>query len=473
MPQTIVPVILSGGSGQRLWPISRELYPKQLISLVSERSLLQETASRLKGNPFAAPVIVCNDDHRFLIAEQLREAGIEAGSIILEPSRRNTAPAAALAALILLREDPDTLMLLAPSDHVIAEPGAFLDAVGVAEKAAEMGRLVTFGINPDHPATGYGYIQKGGDVEGVEGCFAINRFAEKPDAATAKGYLSSGDYFWNSGIFLFSAGRYIETLEDLRPDMVQACRKAVADGREDLDFFRPDEAAFNGCPADSIDYAVMENTKAGAVVPVTMGWSDVGSWASLWDIGEKDSDGNVKTGDVVAENVKDSYLRSDGPLLAAIGLENAVVVATGDAVLVAAKDSVEGLKSIVDALKENGRTEYLSHPRVYRPWGWYQTLETGDRYQVKHLMVKPGHGLSLQSHKHRTEHWTVVAGSAQVTRDDEVVTLGIDQSTYIPIGTKHRLENPGNDPLSVIEVQSGNYLGEDDIVRFDDDYGRG
>ncbi len=472
MPKTVVPVILSGGSGQRLWPLSRELYPKQLIDLVSERSLLQETAKRLNGGPFADPVIVCNDCHRFIVAEQLLGVGIRAQAIILEPDRRNTAPAAALAALYLLRRDPDAVMLVAPSDHIIAEPKAFLDAVAVAVRAAEKGRLVTFGIDPDHPATGYGYIRKGNGVEGVDGCFAIDRFTEKPDAATAEGYIADGNYFWNGGIFLLEAATYIETLESLRPDMAQACRKAVEDGRDDLDFFRPGEAAFKACPADSIDYAVMENTTSGAVVPVHMGWNDVGSWASLWAIGDKDSDGNVKAGDIVTDNVKDSYLRTDGPLLAAIGLENVIVVATGDAVLVGTRDSVEGLKSVVDALKDAGRTETLTHLRVYRPWGWYQTLETGERHQVKHLMVKPGHGISLQAHKHRAEHWTVVAGTARVTRDDEVITLGIDQSTYIPIGAKHRLENPGTEPLSVIEVQSGNYLGEDDIVRFDDKYGR-
>ena len=472
MPKTVVPVILSGGSGQRLWPISRELYPKQLINLVSDRSLLQETAQRLNGGPFADPVIVCNDSHRFIVAEQLRAVDIRAQAIVLEPSRRNTAPAAALAAHFLLRQDPDAVMLLAPSDHVITKPEEFWNAVAVAAKAAEKGKLVTLGINPDRPATGYGYIRKGDGVEGIEGCFAIDRFVEKPDVAAAEKYIAEGNYFWNGGIFLFSAATYIETLEVLRPDMVEACRKAIEDGGNDLEFFRPDEAAFNACPTESIDYAVMENTTSGAVVPVDMGWSDVGSWASLWRIGDKDSDGNVKAGDVVTENVKDSYLRTDGPLLAAIGLENVIVVATGDAVLVGTKDSVEGLKSVVDALKNAGRPETLSHPRVYRPWGWYKTLETGERHQVKHLMVKPGHGISLQAHKHRAEHWTVVAGTARVTRDDEVVTLEIDQSAYIPIGTKHRLENPGPEPLSVIEVQSGNYLGEDDIVRFDDKYGR-
>ncbi len=487
MSQSIVPVILSGGSGQRLWPISRELHPKQFINLMSGRSMLQETAARLSGALFSAPMVVGNDNHRFLVAEHLREAGIEPDAIILEPSRRNTAPAAALAALVLMRSDPDAMMLLASSDHAIAKPEAFLAAVSIAAEAAAMGKLVTFGITPDRPATGYGYIHKGDAVDGVDGCFTINRFAEKPDAAKAEQYIAEGDYFWNSGIFLFAAATYIETLERLRPDMVSACRKAVNEGQDDLDFFRPDTGAFESCEAESIDYAVMENTTAGAVVPVDMGWHDVGSWQSLWVISEKDDDANVTAGDVVSENVRGSYLRSEGPLIAAIGLENIAVVATADAVLVGALDAIETIKPVVEAMKEEamkggaikggaikggGRTEFLSHPRIYRPWGWFQTLDHGERHQVKHLMVKPGHGISLQAHQRRAEHWTVVAGTAQVTRDDETVTLGIDQSTYIPLGAKHRLENPGPEPLSVIEVQSGDYLGEDDIVRFEDKYGR-
>ena len=468
----IVPVILSGGSGQRLWPVSRELHPKQFINLMSAQSMLQETAQRLGGAPFSAPIVVCNDNHRFLFAEHLRDAGVEPDAIILEPSRRNTAPAAALAALILMRSDPDVVMLLAPSDHVIAKPEAFLAAIPIAAEAAAMGKLVTFGITPDRPAAGYGYIQKGDAIDGIDGCFTINRFAEKPDAAAAEKYAAEGNYYWNGGIFLFSAATYIETLERFRPDMVSACRKAVDDGRDDLHFFRPDTAAFESCKGESIDYAVMENTASGAVVPVDMDWHDVGSWESLWVISEKDADGNVTVGDVLSEDVKGSYLRSEGPLIAAIGLENIAVIATADAVLVGARDATENIKPVVEAMKDDGRTEFLSHPRIYRPWGWFQTLDQGERHQVKHLMVKPGHGISLQAHKHRAEHWTVVAGTARVTRDDEVIILEIDQSTYIPLGAKHRLENPGPDPLSVIEVQSGDYLGEDDIVRFEDKYGR-
>lgn len=468
----IVPVILSGGFGQRLWPLSREHYPKQLIGLVSDLSMLQETAKRLRDSRFADPLVICNDEHRFIVAEQLRDAGIETQAIVLEPAGRNTAPAAALAALIIADDDPDSMMLVAPSDHVIQNPDRFLSAVDDAATAAGGGMLVTFGITPDRPATGYGYIKKGQAIDGVEGCFAIEIFTEKPDAETAAGYLSAGGYFWNSGIFVFSAQLYIETLQRLRPEMVEACRKAIDNGRDDLDFFRPDEAAFGACPAESIDYAVMEHATNGAVIPVDMDWHDVGSWASLWEIAEKDANGNVLIGDVIANDVDESYLRSDGPFVSVIGLEKIIVVATGNVVLVVSKDKVENIKAVVEGLKDEGRTEVLSHPRVYRPWGWYQTLDMGERFQVKHLMVKPGAGLSLQAHEHRAEHWVVVAGTAQVTRDDEIITLGENESTYLPAGTKHRLENQGAEPLSVIEVQSGSYLGEDDIVRFDDRYGR-
>ena len=434
--------------------------------------MLQETAKRLGGPTFGPPLVVCNDEHRFIVAEQLRDAGIETQAIVLEPQQRNTAPAAALAALILERRDPETVMLLAPSDHVIANQEAFLSAVRTGAEAARAGRLVTFGITPDHSATSYGYIKKGKAIDGIEGCFAIERFTEKPNAETAAGFLSAEGYFWNSGIFVFSAALYIETLQRLRPDMVEACRKAVDNGRDDLDFFRPDGVAFGTCPVESIDFAVMEHANNGGIIPVDMGWRDIGSWAALWELGDKDDDGNVRIGDVVAKNVRDSYLRSDGPMIAAIGLKDVAIVATGDVVLVVSKDAVDSIKAVVEELKDAGRTEVLSHLRVYRPWGWYQTLDLGERFQVKHLMIKPGAGLSLQVHKHRAEHWVVVAGTAKVTRGDEIITLGEDESTYLPAGTKHRLENEGAEPLSVIEVQSGSYLGEDDIVRFDDRYGR-
>ncbi|MBT3305292.1 MAG: mannose-1-phosphate guanylyltransferase/mannose-6-phosphate isomerase [Alphaproteobacteria bacterium] len=473
MSKTIVPVILSGGSGQRLWPLSREMYPKQLINILSDRSLLQETAIRLGGTDFAPPMIVCNDSHRFIVAEQLREVGAQPGPIVLEPCRRNTAPAAALAALILLTQDPDAVMLLAPSDHAIGNEQAFAAAVATGLSAAAQGKLVTFGIKPDRPATGYGYIQQGGAISEAKGCFVIDSFTEKPDAATAEQYIEQGDYFWNGGIFLFSAATFIRTLEGLRPDMVAACRKAIDGASTDLDFFRPDETAFEACPSESIDVAVMEHTPDGAVVPVDMDWHDVGSWAALWEISDQDADANVLIGDVIAQDAKGSYLRSDGPLLTAVGVENMVIVATDDAVLVGDRGASEEIRSLVETLKQKGRTEYSTHPRVYRPWGWFQTLDQGERYQVKHLMLKPGQQISLQSHKHRAEHWTVVAGTARVTRDDETITLETDQSTYIPLGAKHRLENPGEEALRVIEVQSGSYLGEDDIVRFEDRYGRG
>ncbi|MEE3052067.1 MAG: mannose-1-phosphate guanylyltransferase/mannose-6-phosphate isomerase [Pseudomonadota bacterium] len=469
---SIVPVILSGGSGQRLWPVSREHYPKQLINLVSNRSMLQETAERLSDGRFADPLVICNDEHRFIIAEQLREIGVTPESIILEPIGRNTAPAAALAALVLAEKNPDAIMLLAPSDHVIEDRDRFLSALDVAVPAAEKGMLVTFGVTPDHPATGYGYIKKSGALDGAEGCFAIDHFAEKPDAETAEQYHSAGTYLWNSGIFLFAAARYIEILEDRRPDIVSQCRRAVEGGREDLDFVPPDERSFEAGPADSIDYALMEGTTAGAVVPVDMGWNDLGSWAALWRLGEKDSNGNVRVGDVITKNVKGSYLRSDGPLVAAVGLKDVLVIATGDAVLVVSKNAVEDVRAVIEILKTEGRTEHLAHSRVYRPWGWYQTLDLGDRFQVKHLMVKASHGLSLQTHKHRAEHWVVVAGTARVTRGDEVITLNENESVFLPAGIKHRLENRAAKPLSVIEVQSGSYLGEDDIVRFEDEYGR-
>ena len=441
--------------------------------MVSGESLLQDTARRFKGDRFGPPLVVCNDAHRFIIAEQLREIGVTPRAIVLEPAGRNTAPAAALAALILERDGPDRVMLVTPSDHRVREPKRLNAAVVIAAKAAAGGRLVTFGVAPDRPATGFGYIKRGEALDELDGCFAVAHFGEKPDAAAAARYLKSGDFLWNSGIFVFTAGRYLEVLEALRPDIVAACRKAIADGRDDLDFFRPDEAAFKACESDSIDYAVMEHTDAGAVVPVDVGWDDLGSWTALWRIADKDAQGNVTVGDVVVDDVRNSYLRSDGPLVAAIGLDDVLVIATDDAVLVVSRDSVERVRALVERMKADGRTEYLSRPRVYRPWGWYQTLDVGDRFRVKHLMVKADGRLSLQAHKHRAEHWVVVSGMARVMRGDEVITLGENESIYLAAGVKHRLENTTEEPLRVIEVQSGDYLGEDDIVRFDDQYGRG
>ncbi len=468
----IVPVILSGGAGQRLWPLSRQHYPKQFLNLDGDESMLQSTVRRLSGSAFAPALFVCNDEHRFLVAEQARAIGYEPRAIVLEPEGRNTAPAAALAALMLARDGAETLMLLAPSDHVIGDTAAFLDAVAAAVPAARAGRFVTFGIRPDRPATGYGYIREGAPLADAPGCFAIDHFAEKPDRATAEAYLAGGNFYWNSGIFLFKAGAYLEALGALRPDILEACDKAVAGGGDDIDFFRPDPAAFAACPSQSIDYAVMEHTDQGAMVPVDMGWNDLGSWDALWQIGARDDQGNVIAGDVVAHDTANSYLHSSGPLLAAVGIDDILLIATPDAVLAVARDRVDAVKDVVAALKAGGRTEHLHHDRVYRPWGWYQTLDLGGRFQVKHLMVKPGAGLSLQSHQHRAEHWVVVSGTARVTRGEEILTLDENQSTYLPAGTVHSLENPGDAPLRVIEVQTGNYLGEDDIIRYEDRYGR-
>jgi mannose-1-phosphate guanylyltransferase/mannose-6-phosphate isomerase len=472
MKNTISPVILSGGSGQRLWPLSREMYPKQLINILSDRSLLQETAARFSGPDFNQPMIICNEYHRFIVAEQLREVGIKPGVIVLEPCRRNTAPAAALAALILYNKDPDAIMLLAPSDHSIGNLKAFMAAINTGLEAVDKDKIVTFGITPDHPATGYGYIKKGNSVDDGTNWFFIDRFAEKPNAAMAENYIAQGDFFWNSGIFLFSVKNFIQTLEEFHPDILMACRKAVEGGIIDFDFFRPYSDAFESCPSESIDIAVMEKTLDGAVVPVDMDWHDVGSWSALWSISNQDENKNVLIGDVIAQDTKGSYLRSDGPLLTAVGVENTVVIATSDAVLVGDRAASEEIRILVETLREKGRTEYSAHSIVYRPWGSFQTLDQGDRYQVKHLMLKPSQQISLQSHKYRAEHWTVVNGTARVTRDDEIITLKTDQSTYIPLGTKHRLENIGKEVLSVIEVQTGSYLGEDDITRYDDRYGR-
>lgn len=470
--RTIHPVILSGGAGTRLWPLSRALYPKQLLPLISNRSLLQDTARRIAGPPFAAPLVVCNDDHRFIIAEQLRALSIAPRTMALEPVPRNTAPAAAIAAAILAADDPDAMMLVLPSDHVIADETAFRAATETAAAAAVTGRLVAFGIAPTAPETGYGYIRRGEPLAGVAGAFMVAQFVEKPDAATAKGYVDAGDWSWNSGMFLFTAKLYLEELARYEPAIAQAARMAVATARRDLDFLRLDEAAFASAPSKSIDYAVMERTSRAAVVPAALGWSDVGAWSALWDIEAKDDDGNVTLGDVVTLDSRNSYLRSEKPLVVAIGIADAVIVATSDVVLVSAKDRVQDVKQIVERLKRENRAEAMTHPVVHRPWGSYQTIDAGDRFQVKHITVKPGQKLSLQKHAHRAEHWVVVSGTARVTRDAEIVTLTENQSTYIPLGAVHRLENVGEAPLHLIEVQSGGYLGEDDIVRLEDTYGR-
>ncbi len=469
----IVPVILSGGSGTRLWPLSRELFPKQLLPLVGDRTMLQETISRLDGlEDLAPPLVICNDEHRFLVAEQLREIDVDPLAIILEPVGRNTAPAVAVAAAKaaeLLGTDTDPVLLVLPADHVIRDIEGFHSAIGRAHGLAEGGRLVTFGVLPTAPETGYGYIRAD---ELRDGHAPVREFVEKPDADTARGYLEAGDYYWNSGMFMFLADRYVAELREHRPDIVSACVRAVSEAREDLDFIRLDRGAFEECPSDSIDYAVMEQTGAGEVVPIDVGWSDVGSWSALHEAKDADGEGNVIVGDVLVDDTRDCYLYAGSRLVATVGLENAVVVETADAVLVAPRDRVQDVKRLVGKLKESGREERLLHRKVVRPWGSYDSVDEGDRFQVKRIVVNPGAQLSLQMHHHRAEHWIVVQGTARVSRGEETFLLGENESTYIPVGTTHRLENPGKLPLHLIEVQSGAYLGEDDIVRFEDTYGR-
>lgn len=471
--QKIVPVLLSGGSGSRLWPLSRELYPKQFLPLCSDRTLFQETALRVAdGVVFAPPLVVCNQEHRFLVAEQLRQSGLKPRAILLEPVGRNTAAACALAALSVAAVDPDALLLLLPADHDIRDGAAFHQAVATAAQAAQTGRLVTFGIAPTTPETGYGYIRRAASLAGVDGAFEVAAFVEKPTLEVAKSYLADGGYAWNSGMFLFPVGPLLAELERHAPAVVAACRAALDAGQSDLDFFRLDAAAFAESPSISIDYAVMERTTMAAVVPCSLGWTDVGAWAALWEVGGKDANGNVIIGDVMLEEASDCYVRSDKHLTAVVGLKNAVVVAVDDAVLVADRDRTQDVKRIVDRLKKAGRSEAVNHRQVHRPWGSYQSLHAGDRFQVKSLTIAPGSRLSLQKHHHRAEHWVVVNGTALVTRGEEQVMVYENQSIYIPIGTVHRLENPGKVPLTIIEVQSGSYLGEDDIVRLEDSYGR-
>ena len=471
----ITPVILSGGAGTRLWPLSRELYPKQLLPLIDTHTMLQQTLLRLEGLASAAPVIVCNEAHRFLVAEQLRELKITPRATLLEPFGRNTAPAIALAAHAALSgaashtsaQDPALLVL--PADHVIRDSAAFQTAVRAALPAAMSGQLVTFGIVASAPETGYGYIQRGA-ASGAG--FRIARFIEKPSAERAREFVASKDYYWNSGMFLFGARRYLEELTRFAPEMARVCAAAFGSASSDLDFTRIEAAAFEACPSDSIDYAVMEKTADAVVVPLDAGWSDVGSWSSLHAASTPDADGNVLRGDVISEDTEGSYLYAESRLVAVVGLKNHVVVETKDAVLVAPKERVQQVKKLVARLKERGRYEHAQHREVFRPWGSYDSLENGPRFQVKRLKIKPGACLSLQLHHRRAEHWVVVAGTARVTRGEEEFLLQENQSTYIPVGVKHRIENPGPAPLEIIEVQSGSYLGEDDIVRFEDRYGR-
>jgi mannose-1-phosphate guanylyltransferase/mannose-6-phosphate isomerase len=470
---TIHPVILSGGSGTRLWPMSRTFYPKQLLPLVGDKTLLQQAALRVAGAPgFAAPLVIANEEHRFIIAEQLREIDVAPQGLLLEPVGRNTAPAACIAALSLAEADPGALMLLMASDHVIRDVPAFLTAVGRAAAAAASGYLVCLGIAPDRPETGYGYIRRGAPLAAIDGAFSVDAFVEKPDAARAAVYLAAGDYLWNGSIFMFPAALFLSELERLRADMLAACKAALKAARRDDDFVRLDKQAFAACPADSIDYAVMEHTEKAAVVPVSMGWSDLGSWDALWELADKDASGNALSGNVIAEDAKNCYLRSEAGLVAALGVEDLVVVATDDAVMLAPKNRAQEVRRLVARLVKENRGEADALPRVHRPWGSYETLHAGHRVQVKHILVKPGGKLSLQMHHHRAEHWVVVQGTAKIVRGDEELMLTEDQSTYIPLGTAHRLENPGKIPLHLIEVQSGAYLGEDDIVRFEDSYGR-
>jgi mannose-1-phosphate guanylyltransferase/mannose-1-phosphate guanylyltransferase/mannose-6-phosphate isomerase len=471
--QTITPVLLSGGSGTRLWPVSRSLYPKQLLPMAAERTMFQETARRFAGVPgFGPPLVVCNDEHRFIIAAQIQSIGIAPYTIVLEPLGRNTAPAAAVAALILSEQMPDTLMLLAPSDHVIDDVPGFLAAVGLGARAAAGGSLVTFGITPKRAETGYGYIKRAACIADVPGVFAVEAFVEKPDRATAERFVANGDYFWNSGMFLFSPGAYLQELSQFAPGILAKAEEALRRGRRDLDFLRLDRDAFAAAQAISIDYAVMEHTEKAAMVPADIGWSDVGSWSMLWERGTKDADGNVAAGDVLIEEGRGNFIRSDGRLVAALGVENLVIVATSDAVLVTRRDRDQDVKRVVDRLVKAGRSEASQHPRVYRPWGFFETLHLGPGTQVKLIEVNPGAALSLQYHHKRAEHWVVVSGEAAIVRGDANLVLKESESTFIPIGMQHRLENRREHPLRIIEVQVGTYLGEDDIVRLEDRYKR-
>ena len=469
----IVPVILSGGSGTRLWPLSREAYPKQFLPLVDQNTLLQNTALRIAGlADVAAPLVVCNQEHRFMVAEQLRAIGIQPATAILEPVGRNTAPAVAVAALHAQCDGADPTLLILPADHVIADVEGFRTAVRQVATHAEAGRLITFGIVPTAPETGYGYIKAGAPLDDSGVC-AVERFVEKPDADTAQTYLRSGTYSWNSGMFMFRASAFLAELERLAPTMLAACQQALATGRADRDFLWLDSAAFAACPKDSIDYAVMEKTDHAVVLPLEVGWNDVGSWSALWEVGERNGDGNIARGDVIEVDTRDSYVDATSRLVATVGVEHLVVVETADAVLVATKDRVQDVKTVVDRLKARRRPEGSSHRKVYRPWGFYDSIDLDQRFQVKRIMIKPGACISSQMHHHRAEHWVVVSGTARVHRGDEEYLLTENQSTYIPVGVPHRLTNPGKIPLEIIEVQSGSYLGEDDIVRFEDIYGRG
>jgi len=471
----IHPVIMAGGTGSRLWPLSRQLNPKQFLRLTDDhQSMLQLTVARLDGLESADPLLICNEEHRFLAAEQMRQSGYEDARIILEPCGRNTAPAIALAALQLAKatgeEADDPLMLVLAADHLIQDVPAFQNGIARAVPLAQEGKLVTFGIVPGHAETGYGYIQRGPEL--AEGSFQVSRFVEKPDQKTAEEYLSSGDYLWNSGMFMFGARQYLAELEKHRPDILAICQAAFDGASEDLHFTRINESIFAECPEDSVDYAVMEKTDNAAVVSLDAGWSDIGSWSALWDVSDKDQNDNTFTGDVIAQDTERTLVRADSRLVATVGVKDLVIIETKDALLVAHKDKVQDVKKVVERIKGDGRHEHMNHREVYRPWGVYDSIDNGSRYQVKRITVKPGAKLSVQMHHHRAEHWIVVSGTARVTNGEKTYLVTENQSTYIPIGQVHSLENPGVINLELIEVQSGSYLGEDDIVRLKDMYGR-
>jgi len=470
----IQPVIMAGGTGSRLWPLSRQLNPKQFLKLTDDRlSMLQLTVARLSGMESADPLLICNEEHRFLAAEQMRQSGYTDARIILEPCGRNTAPAIALAALQLTKEadkEEDPLMLVLAADHLIQDVEAFQNGITNAVPLARQGKLVTFGIVPGHAETGYGYIQQGPAL--ADNCFNVNRFVEKPDLQTAESYLASGDYLWNSGMFMFGAQTYLQELQKHRPDILAICQAALDDAAEDMHFTRINENVFAECPEDSIDYAVMEKTDNAAVVSLDAGWSDIGSWSALWEVSEKDENGNSFGGDVIAYDTETTLVRADSRLVATVGVEDLIIIETKDALLVAHKDRVQDVKKVVAQIKSDGRHEHMNHREVYRPWGVYDSIDNGKRYQVKRITVKPGAKLSVQMHHHRAEHWIVVSGTAKVTNGEKTYLVTENQSTYIPIGQVHSLENPGVIDLELIEVQSGSYLGEDDIVRFEDKYGR-
>ena len=467
----IIPVLLSGGAGTRLWPLSREAYPKQLLPLGGSESMLQASARRgIDPDLFLSLIVIANAEHRFLIAEQLRAVGVDNARIVLEPVARNTAPAVAVAALEAMRSDPEALILVMPADHVIGDPGAFQKAVQKGAAAATAGQLVLFGIKPTAPATGYGYIRRGEPLPGDT--FKVESFAEKPDFESAQGYISSGEYYWNSGIFLLPARVYMNELRRFQPSIYEAAESALAGATEDLDFVRLAAEPFAHCPSISIDYAVMEKTELAAVVPVDFSWSDIGAWSALWDISAKDASGNVIHGDVMVEDATGCLVRSEGQLVAALGVANLIIVSTPDAILVTSKERDQDVKKVVERLKKTGREIATQAHRVHRPWGHYESIQRGDRFQVKLITVNPGGKLSLQKHFHRAEHWVVVNGTAQITRDGEEILLRENESVFLPLGCVHRLENPGKIPLNLIEVQSGAYLGEDDIVRFEDVYSR-